>query len=404
MPLVIEKSFDQLMGDSLEELVSTTNITRTTPGSKARSLLQVVNRKLNKSYQEFDINFLRTFLPFAQGRFLDYIGDMLGTTRLGSARAIVSSLEENFKFSVASGTFGDLNSGSNILVPAGTQISSLPGNEGIVYRILSGFYLPSTDTEFFFSAEAVRDGSASNAGSGTLVNTTFTGYTLGTGLLVTNLGPINSGTDIESDNNFRFRLANQVLAAEGGNETSVRLAILSVPGVQDVISLKYARGIGTFDFVIQTIIPNTPDSVINSCQLAIERSQSYGIRGKAVAPTLTGMSFQISITWRSDTKTTERTEIKRGISNAIQDYINNLDIAEEFIYNELIQRILDVSDKIKNVGTAQQAIDQIFIYRNTKVNDSSVKEEIQDDYAPDTDERLIIEDSLETPVTILDKN
>jgi hypothetical protein len=215
---------------------------------------------------------------------------------------------------------------------------------------------------------------------------------------------INTARDLENDSNYRFRISNQALSAEAANETAVRLSLLTVAGVSNVVSIPYARGIGTFDYLIQTIIPNTPQAIIDTCQLAINKVQAYGVSGRATKPLLTGMSFEISITWRTDTLNSEKTQIKRQMSSAVQDYINNLAIGEEFIYNELTQRVLDVSDKIKNIGIAKQPFDSIFIHRETKLRDNKIKEQLDGDYIPQAEERLIVEESLSTPITITEKN
>lgn len=404
MPLVFEKTFDQLQSEFISELTSNTSITRVTPGSKARTLSEIFNKKLNKSYQEFDINFLRSFLPFAQGRFLDYLGDMLNLPRLGSLRSVAPASSELVRIYVKTGTFGDLNSGNDIFIPIGTSVSTLPFGEGISYSLTEGVVLQSDLSETFISLKASRDGTGSNLGPGQLAFLDFSGYTATTGLLVKNDGVLTTGRNVEDDSNYRFRITNQVLASEAANETAVRLSLLVIPGVSDIVSIPYARGIGTFDYLIQTVVPNTPSSVINACQQAIERVQAFGCSGKALAPRLTGMTFSLSITWRPDATVDDREAIKRNIAISIQDYVNNLLIGEEFIVNELIQRIMDVSEKIKNVGTAQQAIDEIYVWRQSKLRDNKVKEQLLDDYDSSEDERLIVEPSVETPIIIVDKN
>lgn len=404
MPLLFERSFEKLQGESLNELISETNITRTSPGSKARSLLQVVNRKLNRSYQEFDINILRAYLPYAQGQFLDYFGDMLGLPRAPAQRANASIGDKLVRFYAETGTFGDLNNNEDIFIPSGTIISSGFNGTGVVYRVTAGIYLDRTLTEQYVSVEANRDGDGQNVGTNTLVFHTYTGYALGTGLLVTNDGLIDNGANIESDANYRFRLANQVLASEKANETAVRLALLSVPGVSNIIIRPYARGIGSYDALIQAVIPNTPTTLISACQAAIERVQAFGISGQAMAPRLTGLEFQISITWRADVSQTERDEIRTQIQSNLSDYVNNLAIGQAFIVNEAIERVMGTDTRILNMGTAQQAFDLISIYKETKLRDNTIKEELLGDYNPDEDERIIIEESVSPAITVLDKN
>lgn len=405
MALVFEKSFDKLQGEAMNELISSTPVTRVTPGSKARALLQTVNRKLNKAYQEFDINLLQSFLPYAQGRFLEYIGDMLGVPRLGASRASASAESRTVKFSVATGTFGDINAGSDILVPAGTIISSQSGNTGVTYRLPVSVVLNRLLSEQFVPVESVRDGDSQNVGVGTLRFHNVTNISSSPALLlVSNVGPISNGITLENDTNYRFRIANQALSAERANETSIRLALLTIPGVSNIVSTKFARGIGTFDVTIQSVIPNTPASVIEACQEAVSRVQAEGIDVKVQAPRLVGLSFDISVTWRDDATSSDRVLIKSRILEALSSYVNNLAIGDEFIINEAIERVMAVDNKIKNIGTAQEAFDSIFIYRTSQLRDTKIKEELIDDYTAELDERIIIEPSVVTPIAITDRN
>lgn len=404
MPLLYEKSFEKLQGETINQLVNETPMSRTTPGAKAKTILQIVNRQLNKAYQEFDTNFLRTFLPYARGKFLDYLGDMLGTPRGGSLRAEASQATRLVKFYVSTGTFGDINGNADITIPSGTVISSRENNGGIRYRVTVGTVLNRLLSEEYVPVQALQDGDGSNVGEGVLVHHVFTNYTAASGLLVTNTGPINTGRNVESDTNYRFRIANAVLSAERANETAIRLATLSVPGVSSVVMRRYARGIGSFEVLIQTVIPNTPNNVIEACQQAIARTQAYGVDGRAVAPRLIGFTVQITVTWRNDVTADEKSEVTSQIQANVADYINNLDIGEAFILNELTERVMGTSEKILNIGTSSKPFDLLNIYRETKLRDNSLKEELLGDYYPLEDERVIIEPSVTTPVVVISAN
>lgn len=405
MPLLFEKSFDKLQGESINELLTETDISRTSPGAKAKTLLSIVNRKVNKAYQEFDINFLRSFLPFAQGQFLDYLGDMLGVARLGARRATVSSADQVVKFYVETGTFGDINNNQDIVIPSNqTLISTGSGISGVVFKLSVGVILDRTLTEYYVPIEAVKDGSISNVGANTLNHHNFNNYTAAAGLLVTNTAGIESGTKVENDTNYRFRIANQVLASERANETAVRLSLLTVPGVSNLIYKNFAKGIGTFEVIIQTVVPNTPDSVIAACQTSISRVQAQGIFGQAVKPILTGLTFETQITWRADTTTAMRQEIKqRAIAN-LTDYINNIPIGEGFFLNEAIERVMATDNRILTIGAALRPFDNVSIFKQTKLQDNKVREELIGDYTAKYNERLIIEPSIPNPILLGDAN
>lgn len=404
MPLLFEKSFDKLQGESLNELINETNITRTSPGAKAKNLLKVINRKLNRSYQDFDINLLKGFLPFAEDQFLDYFGDILGLPRAPAVRASAAAAGKIVRFYVETGTFGDINTDQDIFIPGGTLLSTGAGATGTVYRVTIGTYLERSLSEVYIAAEASFDGDSQNLGTGTLVFHNFTNYTSAEGLLVDNPGLIDNGSSIENDTNYRFRLSNQVLASERANLTSIRLAVLTVPGVSDMLLRPYARGIGSFDILIQAVIPNTPQPLIDACQQAVEVVQSHGISGVVKAPLLTGLTFQISVTWRADVTQEARDQIRASIQAALQDYVNNLSMAEGFFVNEAIERVMSVDERILNIGTAQQAFDEIAIYKETKLKDNRIRETLLSDYEPTIEERVIIELSTDTPIVVLDKN
>lgn len=404
MPLLFEKTFERLQGETINEMLAETNITRTSAGAKARTLLRIINRKLNRSYQEFDMNMLRAYLPFAQGQFLDYFGDMLGLPRAPAQRASAAISEKIVRFYVETGTFGDINNNNDIFISPGTLLSTGPNITGEVYRVTTGIYLDRTLSEQYMPVEANRDGTGSNIGPNTLIYHNFTDYTEAAGLFVTNDSLIDSGRSIETDTNYRFRLANQVLASERANETAIRLALLSVPGVSNIIMQPFARGIGSFDILIQAVVPNTPAPVITACQEAIERVQAHGISSRAASPRLTGLTFQISITWRADVTQEDRNSIRASIQKNVSDYVNNLAIGQQFIVNETIERVMATDARILNMGTAAKPFDNISIYKETKLRDNNIKEELLGDYTPDIDERIIIEESVEVPIVVVDKN
>ena len=85
------RPLDQLISESLEELAANTNITRLSPGSKARSLLEILNTRLEEAYDIFDINLARAFVSSAPGQFLDLIGEIVSVSREGAVSAFVGS-------------------------------------------------------------------------------------------------------------------------------------------------------------------------------------------------------------------------------------------------------------------------------------------------------------------------
>jgi hypothetical protein len=80
------------------------------------------------------------------------------------------------------------------------------------------------------------------------------------------------------------------------------------------------------------------------------------------------------------------------------DYIDNLDIGEELIINEIVQRVMAVDDNIKTIGSAGKPIDEILLWKKeSRLSVIKTSKTLfspggsPSDYAPAEDEKLLIE-------------
>lgn len=393
MPIFAETQ-DKIYGDIIQEVIQNTNITRSSPGSKTRALVSAISRKMGRMWNQFDLNMAQAYLDGAEGQFLDFLGNMMGMTRLGEEAASVGAADKNVKFFVTIGTFGDINGGSAILIPAGTLISTGPEGAGIQYRVVAATILLASQSEAYITVQSVRTGTDVNVGAAQLVYHNFSNYldsannTLG----VTNEASIVNGQDIETDTNFRFRIANQVTASEKANLTAMRLSALSVPGVADVVIVPYHRGIGTVDMLIKSTVPRISDSLVSAVQTAIDEVTSQGIVATARGPNEVGISMVGTLTLKSRVSSEEESNIISTATDNVSDYINTLDIGEEFVVQEIIERVLASSELIKQLGSTSVPLDKLFMYRPTKLEDNRIRSSLLDNLTPEVDERIIVED------------
>jgi uncharacterized phage protein gp47/JayE len=368
-----------------------------------RALVEAISRKMGLMYSTFDLNFAQAFLDGAEGQFLSFIGDMMGVSRLGETPATVTSDDRNVKFVVDIGNFGDINGAASITITSGTIISTQAGGAGLRYRVVVDTVLPSGDDEAFVSVQAVRTGSQQNVGRNQLKFHDFTGYTdvLNDTLKVTNDADVITGGDLETDTNYRFRIANQTLAAEQANLTAIRLAGLTVPGVADVVLLPFSRGIGTYDVLVQSITPTASADLISSVQTSITAVTSHGVVGRSRGPEELGMALVGTLTYRRLLSAEEETNILQSVTANVTDYINGLDIGEEFVVQEAVERVLSTSDVIKKVGTTTKPFDNLFLFRPSALDDNKVRSTLIDDFDPEEDERLIVENRFAGAAPIL---
>lgn len=400
MPL-FAKSYQDLMTDSILDLGNNTNITRLSAGGIARGLLEAVNKRLSEAYTTFDLGLARSFVSSAPGEYLELLGILLGVTKEIATSASTLSDEQSAKFYVATGTFGDINSGNDILIPQGTILGTDFGATGLTYRTIEQVSLPKASNLVWISIEASSPGEGAHVGSNTLVYHNCTNYTsyLTAPLLCTNVYPIANGKNFESDANFRYRLVNRVTEAEAANYTAIRLAVLSTPGVADAIITPRYRGIGTVGVILKSTLPTVSSTLIDEVTANVRQVQAYGDLVFVRKPLETGLSMALNIYYSTRLPADQTASIESSLESYIRDAINSLDIGSPFYVNSFISGLFSVDSNISNVGEVGLPIKELYMYKETILQDNKVRQRLIADYTPATDERVIIEPSLATPIT-----
>ena len=124
----------------------------------------------------------------------------------------------------------------------------------------------------------------------------FRGYTdarFGT-LLVTNNFGIVAGQDEEDDDSLRYRINLKLQSTGGAAEADLRLAILNVPGIQDV---QFEPEAGTYTCYVYGISAAVPPSLLQMVQAQINATTAWPLTGTAINPDLIGISFSTTVTF-----------------------------------------------------------------------------------------------------------
>lgn len=400
MPLY-GKTLAEILAESLTELSTNTNLTRLGPGGKARAILEAVSKRLEEAYTTFDLNLARAFLSTAPGQYLKLIGDLLGLPSEPSVAASASADLQNVKFYVDTGTFSTINSGGDISLSRGTIISSEPNDAGVLYRLTSDTTLLAGQSSGWVSVEATSPGSNYNIGSGVLRYHSFSGYTdyLNSSLKVTNIYPIANGKNFESDTNYRYRLSKRVLEAEAANETAIRLAALSAPGVADVILVPRYRGIGTFGIIIKSVGPVVNSSLIDVVTAKVLSVQGYGSIAYIKGPKEIGFACKINIYYDKQMTTTDLSLLEANMIESVTTNVNSLDIGDSLYVGKLTASLYPFSTNILNIGEAGKPLAESYIYRSTRLEDNRIRQQLLGDYITASDERVIVEPSISNAIT-----
>lgn len=399
-------SYDEILRGFLTRLSENTNITQLSPGAKARAILEAIANETSVLAQDFDLELAEAFVRTSSGINLDMIGELVNVTRLEAQKSIVDVAHQNIKFNVISGTFGDINNSNDILVTSGTSITARSGFGGVSQTIdfvtSEDVLLAAAATEGYVSAISLGVGGKYVLGPSSINTHNFTNY-LGyedDSLKVINLEPILGGADRESDENYRYRISKAITASEAANETAIRLAALSVSGVSDVVTEPYTNGTGTFTVYVKSIYPIVSTSLIDQVHQSVKKTQAYGNKGTVRSPKNVGIELVASISYRKVLTSDELATIEGQIEDAIIDYINNLDIGEDLIIDEIIQRVLDVDENIKQVGTVEKKFDSINFYRDSRLQDNRLRQTLLGNYNAYPDERVVVEYTIASPIII----
>jgi uncharacterized phage protein gp47/JayE len=399
MPLVF-KTVATLNRESLLALQSYTSTTMLQDGTIAKALLRAINILLGEVHDNLEVSSLGRYLSTATGGELDYIGEMLNCPRGGAAIASGANIQ---KFYVNTGTLGDLpgiGTLSNI-IPAGTIVSSTDGV--IQYQVMSSVGFANSDTQVITSIEAFESGFGYNIGPNVLRS-----HNLGvTGLLTTNIDNTTGGTNIQDDDEYRYMLSKAVTKAEAANETAVRLAALSAAGVSTIYLIPYQFGVGSYNVIVIGNTPVTSDAVLLDVLTRIRKVTALGEFCYVSAPRYMGIELTAHLEFKSNLTTVEKDTLSGIVEQAIYDYINNIPLGQSFIKNELIQRIMDVSDNILDVITDPSNENNLRTYiwyptttlfdPNTGITSSTrVREEFTGNYNINYfDDKMVIEQDMQ---------
>ena len=380
--------------DTLAMMRANTSLTKVSSGTLVQSILRAINSKLAQNNAVLTTKLAQSFLSSASGDSLDLIGVLFNTPRGGNVLGARANIQ---KFYCTSGTLDTLLGIVNP-IPAGTILQSADGI--IQYRLAVDLPFNTGDTQVFGSIEAIVAGSSSNIGAGVLVS-----HGLDVpGLLTTNIESVDNGTDSQTDEEYRYILSKAVTAAEAANETSIRLAALSISGVADVRLVRYVHGIGTYGLIVIGTTPIVSTTVLQNTLSAITQVTAAGNFQTVRPPRYVGIEVGATLRFRSDTLDEDKDTIVEQVEDEIYDYINNIPMGEGFIRNELIQRIMDVSEKILDVDDEDTSLSKLSVHVWTPTTidiedgilvTNRIREPLTQNYTAYFDDKMVVECNMQ---------
>lgn len=391
-----------LLQTAISNLANNSSIANLSPGSKARAIIEATSTVVGGVAEDLSLGMLRTLLTNAEGLTLDLLAEMAGIQRNPEIHARVESTDQNLKYYVRTGTFGDINNGSGFTVPAGTEIKvATRGLGNAVFIQREDVIAPAGANEVYFAADQKGTVNLTGIAPAALKLHNFTGYSDATfgSLLVVNTRGV-AGRPRETDQNLRFRISNQIAGNAEANLTAIRISALQVPGVSDIRIIKNASGIGTFEVVVFGISPVVSDSVIAEVQEQIDMHQAVGTAGIAVASHIVGLSLSIRLTFKDDASTGDKSAAAAAAQAAVREQVKDINAGETFVVNTLVKSIINAHQSILDIGDPARPFDELLVWRSSSLLDNRYSRILNGNLVVKEDEELVIEPYLETPISI----
>lgn len=383
--MVTKKEFSDMVNDSINYLIKNTEVTYFSDGSIAKALVEATCLEISRLQEYLAGAFQNAFLSSATGIYLDLWGETLGIPRIRGRRATTNIQDGAVRFYVTSGTLGSrlphpTNSGLG-LISSGTLISN--STDTVEFAVTEDITFPINAKSVFVSVSASDTGTDFNVG----VNQLTSHNLRSTEVKVTNDIAITSGADIESDEEYRFRLSRAMTTRFGGNATAVEVAAVSSPGIARAELLQYARGAGTFDVLLIPQGNRVTLSAKESTRRAIEQVSAYGISFKVREPEYVPFKVTIQLSYITGTTEAQKVNLRNAAQAAVLQYFSSIPLGGELIINQLRASVLGASTSIKDIKIIELLIDcKSRTLRNVQLNE---------------DELFIPDDKASNPIEII---
>lgn len=355
--------YQDKLSRAIKILSDRTSLANIVPGTISHQIAESIAFESYIAETKIEEDSKKKSISDATGIDLTIIGDFFGVERLPSMPAYISESMRTLKFYVSGNrTFGEINNGSDIIIPEGTLISAPNTKTSFVFKLDNDYVLLSNTTEQYVGATLIQ-GINEPIPSRALTEHDFTNYYdyINGSLLVTNLSTIASGREEESDDNYRYRLKNALRAFNQSTNDGVYEVARSVPGVSNIYIDQASNGGGSFSVYVQGITPITGDEIVNNVKTALmQECVSPWVNISVTKPNYIGLQLSFIITLNDPSELTSYIPLTSKITNEVSYYINNFYDYTLYL-NDITKLIINMDVRITDVEFSL-----IRVYRGTE--------------------------------------
>lgn len=228
----------------------------------------------------------------------------------------------------------------SLIIPQGVRVSNTGGT--IVYTTSATATLQSRENGYT-PIVANSLGADSNVQSNVLISHSLRNIPelrkIAHFIQCSNVFPIQNGAYALSDDEYRYNIATSRIAIPT-NEVAIRRAALSVPGVRDVLFERHKFGNGTMHLILDGVSPIISLGLITAVTERVLQAASYGDTVYVTSPEYLGVELTFYI--ETDPGITSDGYLRETAKNVIIQYINDLPLGGEIVWNQIVSDIVAI--------------------------------------------------------------
>lgn len=369
--MYLKRTKEEILRQALHKLSNRTTITATSPGSVARTLVEILADDLGDFYGTLDFNLQQSMLSTATGRSLDLIGSMYNVKRKTLGRtAAVAAIVGSFYF------YSDVPAPEDIVIPSNTLVGFASNDlvsRQYAFVTTDSVTLRQGRLRVYAPVVSSSVDSTYTAAPGTLVSHNFASPA---GIIIrcTNPKPISPQLGQETDTDYRNRIISESRRQAGGTDLSLRMTSLAVNGVRNVQVINMPKGLGTVEVVVNAENHAASDEIVARVANALDKVRPVGVRLEVRSPDMIPLDVSVVVTTKVGTVALDA-EIIQRVKNAILRYINTLSVGDPFVYNQMVSDVMGSMDDLRDVS-----------FDSLRMNGSPI---IRKNYTPKRNEHII---------------
>jgi hypothetical protein len=161
------------------------------------------------------------------------------------------------------------------------------------------------------------------------------------------------------DETYRYELSQRVHTIASSNEEAVRLACLTIPGVQNIIGKEFTHGTGSFSLIVVVQNGFDEEAIRSEVEDAVMKTKAYGVRPHIMLPTPVLLDMRIQLLFPEGINDIERDQIRNEVQSQLYTYIGNFGLGQGFIYHDFVQEVMNINKNILDFQVLQFYLNDI---------------------------------------------